>query len=171
MPAARAASSREDPSSTSARASIRRAAGASRHRLASRRSSPAPGSFRVIATVMAPSADRPHRRSTASRATRLRARRRASNSDRWYKPLRALAAPANPTVAPIQHALVLGPRTRVVRNLLEVAHLRVELQDMLGAALSRARKQRDRPLVILLEAIASSSRDLADEVDSAGQAL
>jgi hypothetical protein len=87
------------------------------------------------------------------------------------KPLRALAAPANPTVAPIQHALVLGPRTRVVRNLLEVAHLRVELQDMLGAALSRARKQRDRPLVILLEAIASASRDLADEVDSAGQAL
>src|SRR4051794_36517075 len=59
MPAARAASAREDPSSTSARASIRRAARASRHRLASRRSSPAPGSFRVIATVMAPSAPPP----------------------------------------------------------------------------------------------------------------
>src|SRR4051794_36904343 len=54
MPAARAASSREAPSSTSARASIRRAARASRHRAASRRSSTAPGSFRVIATVMAP---------------------------------------------------------------------------------------------------------------------
>src|SRR5689334_5566228 len=54
MPAARAASSREDPSSTSARASIRRAARASRHRPASRRSSPAPSSFRVTATVMAP---------------------------------------------------------------------------------------------------------------------
>src|SRR4051812_7478444 len=54
MPAARAASSREAPSSTSARASIRRAALASRHRAASRRSSTAPGSFRVIATVMAP---------------------------------------------------------------------------------------------------------------------
>src|SRR3954451_9503780 len=85
MPAARAASSREEPSRTSARASIRRAARASRHRLASRRSSPAPGSFRVIATVMAPSADRPHRRSTASGAARLRARRRVSNSDRWYQ--------------------------------------------------------------------------------------
>src|SRR5947209_15742566 len=54
MPAARAASSREAPSSTSARASIRTAALASRHRAASRRSSTAPGSFRVIATVMAP---------------------------------------------------------------------------------------------------------------------
>src|SRR5947209_4412406 len=54
MPAARAASSREDPSSPSARASIRRAARASRHRAASRRSSTAPGSCRVTATVMAP---------------------------------------------------------------------------------------------------------------------
>src|SRR5690348_17948876 len=54
MPAARAASSREAPSSTSARASIRRAARASRHRPASRRSSTAPSSFRVTATVMAP---------------------------------------------------------------------------------------------------------------------
>ena len=54
MPAARAASSREAPSSTSARASIRRAARASRHRPASRRSSPAPSSRRVTATVMAP---------------------------------------------------------------------------------------------------------------------
>src|SRR3954452_4303554 len=31
-----------------------------------------------------PSADRPHRRSTASGATRLRARRRVSNSGCWY---------------------------------------------------------------------------------------
>src|SRR3954471_15535468 len=54
MPAARAASSREAPSSTSARASIRREAAVSRHRLASRRSSTAPSSFRVIATVIAP---------------------------------------------------------------------------------------------------------------------
>src|SRR3954454_2213774 len=66
MPAARAASSREAPSSTSAKASIRRAALASRHRAASRRSSTAPGSFRVIATVMAPplighTADQPRR--------------------------------------------------------------------------------------------------------------
>src|SRR3954454_14467856 len=54
MPAARAASSREAPSRTRAKASIRREAAVSRHRLASRRSSPAPSSFRVIATVMAP---------------------------------------------------------------------------------------------------------------------
>src|SRR3954464_14543797 len=54
MPAARAASSREDPSSTRAKASIRREAAVSRHRLASRRSSTAPSSCRVIATVMAP---------------------------------------------------------------------------------------------------------------------
>src|SRR3954465_2775810 len=45
---------------------MRRTARASRHRPASRRSSPAPSSFRVTATVMAPSADRLHRRSTPS---------------------------------------------------------------------------------------------------------
>src|SRR6478752_7274680 len=67
MPAARAASSREDPSSTSARASIRRAARASRHRAASRRRSPAPGSCRVIAIVIRalpcrrPTTDQPRR--------------------------------------------------------------------------------------------------------------
>src|SRR5689334_5068244 len=54
MPAARAASAREAPSSTSAKASIRRAARASRHRPASRRRPPAPSSRRVIATVIAP---------------------------------------------------------------------------------------------------------------------
>src|SRR3954466_396999 len=54
MPACRAASSREDPSSTRASASMRRAARASRQRPASRRKSPAPSSRRVIATVMAP---------------------------------------------------------------------------------------------------------------------
>src|SRR3954469_22515266 len=72
MPAGRAASSREAPSSTSARASIRRAARASRHRLASRRSSTAPSSFRVIATVMAPppigyTADQPRQAPRGSR--------------------------------------------------------------------------------------------------------
>src|SRR3954453_23353078 len=54
MPAARAASAREAPSSTSAKASIRRAARASRHRPASRRRPPASSSRRVIATVIAP---------------------------------------------------------------------------------------------------------------------
>src|SRR5689334_23692939 len=54
MPACRAASSREDPSSTRASASMRRAARASRQRPASRRKSPAPSSRRVIATVLAP---------------------------------------------------------------------------------------------------------------------
>src|SRR3954447_25741750 len=71
MPAARAASAREPPSSTRASASMRRAARASRHRPASRRSSTPPSSFRVTATVMAPSVDRLHRRSTpAGRAWR-----------------------------------------------------------------------------------------------------
>src|SRR3954463_8911036 len=54
MPAARAASSREAPSSTSAGASPRGEAAPSRPRLASRRRSPAPSSCRVIPTVMAP---------------------------------------------------------------------------------------------------------------------
>src|SRR5215217_7015744 len=54
MPAARAAASREPPSSTRASASMRHAARASRHRPAARRSSTAPSSFRVIPTVMAP---------------------------------------------------------------------------------------------------------------------
>src|SRR3954447_16341557 len=72
MPAARAASSREAPSSTSARASIRREAAVSRHRLASRRSSTAPSSVRVIATVMAPppighTADQPRQAPRGSR--------------------------------------------------------------------------------------------------------
>src|SRR3954451_7052577 len=72
MPAARAASSREAPSSTSARASIRREAAVSRHRLASRRSSTAPSSCRVIATVIAPppigyTADQPRQAPRASR--------------------------------------------------------------------------------------------------------
>src|SRR3954447_19130602 len=54
MPAARAASAREAPSRTSAKASSRRAARASRHRPAPRRRPPASSSRRVIATVIAP---------------------------------------------------------------------------------------------------------------------
>jgi hypothetical protein len=52
VPAARAAASRELPSSTEAKASIRRETAAARHRFASRRSSPASSSRRVIAIVI-----------------------------------------------------------------------------------------------------------------------
>ncbi len=83
MPAARAASARERPSSTRASASMRRAAFASRHRSASRRSSAAPGSFRVIATVMAPppigyTADQRPRAARGAVALTVRSR------GRWY---------------------------------------------------------------------------------------
>src|SRR5690242_6389017 len=83
MPPARAAPARERPSSTRASASMRRAAFASRHRFASRRSSAAPGSFRVIATVMAPppigyTADQRPRAAHGAVALTVRCR------GRWY---------------------------------------------------------------------------------------
>ncbi len=51
MPASRAASVRDDPSSTSAKASIRREAAPARSRPAARRSPAASNSNRVIATA------------------------------------------------------------------------------------------------------------------------
>src|SRR5689334_18947255 len=96
MPAARAASSRELPSSTRASASMRRAAFAPRHRFASRRSSAAPGSFRVIATVMAPppigyTADQRPRAAHGAVALTVRCR------GRWYNSIEPLLplAPAD----------------------------------------------------------------------------
>src|ERR671938_1946560 len=84
MPSARAASAREAPSSTRAKASIRRAAAASRHRFASRRSSTAPSSCRVTATVMAPppigyTADQRPQAVRGAAALTVRSR------GRWYK--------------------------------------------------------------------------------------
>src|SRR5690349_4135815 len=83
MPAARAAASREPPSS--ARASIRRAARASRHRAASRRSSPAPGSRRVIATTIGPLPTGPYRRINRQGPRDAPGTRPVRNNGRWYK--------------------------------------------------------------------------------------
>src|SRR5215212_4328078 len=88
MPAWRAASPRELPSSTRARAraSIRREAAASRQRFASRRRSPALSSRRVTATVIVPSQDRtlPAERTGCDRV-RLRPCGRVRNRGRWYE--------------------------------------------------------------------------------------
>ena len=78
-------------------------------------------------------------------------------------------APA--TAAEKPAAYIRGPRSHVVRNLLEVAHLPVEQQDLLAAALSKARKHHDRPLCHLLEAAMLTDADLGAEVDHAGTAL
>src|SRR5215218_1965464 len=85
MPAWRAASPRELPSSTRARASIRREAAASRQRFASRRRSPALSSRRGTATVIVPSRDRtlPAERTGCDRG-RLRPCGRVRNRGRWY---------------------------------------------------------------------------------------
>src|SRR5215212_6304004 len=85
MPAWRAASPRELPSSTRARAGIRREAAASRQRFASRRRSPALSSRRVTATVIVPSRDRtsPAERTGCDRE-RLRPCGRVRNRGRWY---------------------------------------------------------------------------------------
>src|SRR5215203_2400919 len=85
MPAWRAASPRELPSGTRARASIRREAAASRQRFASRRRSPALSSRRVTATVIVPSQDRtsPAERTGCDRE-RLRPCGRVRNRGRWY---------------------------------------------------------------------------------------
>jgi hypothetical protein len=66
---------------------------------------------------------------------------------------------------------VHGPRSRAIRSLLEISHVRTELQDLLGAALARARKRRDRLLVHLLEAATIASHDIGGEIDAAGLAL
>src|SRR5829696_7163536 len=85
MPAWRAASPRELPSGTRARASIRREAAASRQRFASRRRSPALSSRRVTATVIVPSQDRtlPAEQTGCDRE-RLRPCGRVRNRGRWY---------------------------------------------------------------------------------------
>src|SRR3954464_1090076 len=105
MPAARAASSREAPSSTSARASISLAARASRHRPATRRSSTAPSSFRVTATVMAPlrrSATPPINARgprMAPRAQRSEARALGIRRGGWHSGVGSIAKCESPTFA------------------------------------------------------------------------
>src|SRR5215207_8538995 len=82
MPQLAAASSRDRPSKTSAIASIRRAASASRVRAASRRKSPADRSRRVIATAMSASA--PGQWRSESRRPPKRGHIRVIGQGAWY---------------------------------------------------------------------------------------
>ena len=72
---------------------------------------------------------------------------------------------------PAAHALVHGPRSRAVRSLLEISQVQAELRDLLGDALARVRRRRDRPLTHLIEAALLANCDLGAEVDAAGMAL
>src|SRR5215208_2440623 len=83
MPQLSAASSRDRPSKTSAIASIRRAALASRVRAASRRKSPADRSRRVIATAMSASA--PGQWRSESRRPPKRGHVRVIGQGAWYQ--------------------------------------------------------------------------------------
>src|SRR5215204_2275038 len=83
MPQLSAASSRDRPSKTSAIASIRRAALASRVRAAARRKSPADRSRRVIATAMSASA--PGQWRSESRRRPKRGHVRVIGQGAWYK--------------------------------------------------------------------------------------
>src|SRR5215210_638534 len=83
MPQLAAASSRDRPSKTSAIASIRRAALASRVRAASRRKSPADRSRRVIATAMSASA--PGQWRSESRRPPKRGHVRVIGQGAWYE--------------------------------------------------------------------------------------
>src|SRR5215203_2962099 len=82
MPQLSAASSRDRPSKTSAIASIRRAALASRVRAAARRKSPADRSRRVIATAMSASA--PGQWRSESRRRPKRGHVRVIGQGAWY---------------------------------------------------------------------------------------
>src|SRR3954452_24242611 len=93
MPAARAAPSREPPSSTSAKASIRRAALASRHRPASRRSSPALSSRRVTSTTIGPLPTGPYRRTNRQGSRDAPRAQPVTNNGRWYKTDGVIGAP------------------------------------------------------------------------------
>src|SRR5918995_7065430 len=92
MPQLPAASSRDRPSKTSAIASIRRAALASRVRAASRRKSPADRSRRVIATAMSASA--PGQWRSESRRPPKRGHVRVIGQGAWYNALYAYEAKA-----------------------------------------------------------------------------
>src|SRR5215203_4753052 len=83
MPQLSAASSRDRPSKTSAIASIRRAALASRVRAAARRKSPADRSRRVIATAMSASA--PGQWRSESRRRPKRGHVRVIGQGAWYQ--------------------------------------------------------------------------------------
>src|SRR5689334_1555806 len=112
----------------------------------------------------------PHQRASAPR---LAGRARSYHSISRNTTMHEIAppAPSEKRAVTTSHALEHGPRRRAVRALLETTHIRHELQDVLAAALARARRRRDRPLCHLLEAAALATHDLGGEVDAAGMAL
>src|SRR3954447_14431369 len=149
MPAARAASSREAPSSTRARASIRREAAASRHRLASRRSSTAPSSFRVIATVMTPppighTADQPRRAPRGSGRDDASAIRAVGISGDLVVPKGielAFLSPHTPELQPAEHLWPLADEAVATKHF-------TTLEDLDAALGERCRTLADMPEVI-----------------------
>src|SRR5215204_2178962 len=102
MPQLSAASSRDRPSKTSAIASIRRAALASRVRAAARRKSPADRSRRVIATAMSASA--PGQWRSESRRRPKRGHVRVIGQGAWYK---LLHYPSDPAEGALEPALLV----------------------------------------------------------------
>ncbi len=68
-----------------------------------------------------------------------------------------------------RHRLAAGPLNRAIRACLEVTDCAVTLQEIIGDATTRAR--RDRELRALLDAAALTAVDLSAEADEIGQAL
>src|SRR5689334_13080269 len=151
MPAARAASAREAPSSTSAKASIRRAARASRHRPASRRRPPASSSRRVIATVIAPppighTADQRPRAARGATDPTVRSR------GRWYKyrcaelkPVVTQAASKIPSTATVLRRSQPSSARAVARDLTEPLFLHETARCRAGQARATTR-DRNNPV-------------------------
>jgi hypothetical protein len=71
----------------------------------------------------------------------------------------------------VSHAdhLAYGPLNRAIRACLEVTDCAVTLQEIIGDATARAR--RDRELRVLLDAAAFTAADITTEADEIGQAL
>jgi hypothetical protein len=74
-----------------------------------------------------------------------------------------------PATGTSQHRLTAGPLNRAIRACLEVTDCAVTLQEIIGDATARVR--RDRELRALLDTAALTATDLAAEADEIGQAL
>jgi hypothetical protein len=74
-----------------------------------------------------------------------------------------------PTTGTGRHRLTAGPLNRAIRACLEVTDCAVTLQEIIGDATARAR--RDRELRVLLDAAAFTAADITTEADEIGQAL
>jgi hypothetical protein len=68
-----------------------------------------------------------------------------------------------------RHRLTAGPLNRAIRACLEVTDCAVTLQEIIGDATTRAR--RDRELRTLLDAAALTAADITAETDEIGLAL